>query len=159
MTSITTRISLPFHPRKRSSFVYIRFLRVTVNDTQSRSEIQWRRISKVNSSIKRCIGHRHVCVYDHIVALKSWHLHSFPMLGCGTRYPVCDEADCRATWFKALMQTKLDIPVLEVEQNKCLWTLFHWCFGDCRMLAYKISACEVCIVWLKPIAACKIWCH
>ena len=34
--------------------------------------------------------------------------------------------------------------------------LFCCCFDDCRMLAYKISACEVCTICLKPTAACKM---
>ena len=43
-----------------------------------------------------------------------------------------------STWFK----------------GKC--TLFYSCFGNCRRLAYKISAYEVCIICPKLIAACKI---
>ena len=32
-------------------------------------------------------------------------------------------------------------------------------FALCRMMAYKILGCEVCITWLKAIAACKIGCE
>ena len=39
-------------------------------------------------------------------------------------------------------------------QGKCM--LFHSCFGNCRRLAYKILAYEVCIMCPKHIAACKI---
>ena len=39
-------------------------------------------------------------------------------------------------------------------QGKC--TLFYSCFSNCRRLAYKISAYEVCIICSKLIAACKI---
>ena len=45
-----------------------------------------------------------------------------------------------STWFK----------------GKC--TLFYSCFGNCRRLAYKISAHEVCIICWKLIADCKIHC-
>ena len=58
-----------------------------------------------------------------------------------------------------LMQTEQAFPNLEVEQNEGRWTQIYCCFCDCRILAYNISACEVCIIWRKPIAACKIQCH
>ena len=45
-----------------------------------------------------------------------------------------------STWFK----------------GKC--TLFYSCFSNCRRLAYKIGAHEVCIICPKLIAACKIHC-
>ena len=41
-------------------------------------------------------------------------------------------------------------------QGKC--TLFYSCFNNCRRLAYKILAYEVCIICPKLIAACKIHC-
>ena len=41
-------------------------------------------------------------------------------------------------------------------QGKC--TLFYSCFGNCRGLAYKTLAYEVCIICPKLIAACKIHC-
>ena len=41
-------------------------------------------------------------------------------------------------------------------QGKC--TLFYSCFGNCRRLAYNISAYEVCIICPKLIAACQIHC-
>ena len=41
-------------------------------------------------------------------------------------------------------------------QGKC--TLFYSCFGNCRRLAYKISAYEVCIICPKLKAACQIIC-
>ena len=37
-------------------------------------------------------------------------------------------------------------------KGKC--TLFYSCFGNCRRLAYKISAYEVCMICPKLIAAC-----
>ena len=43
-----------------------------------------------------------------------------------------------STWFK----------------GKC--TLVYSCFGNCRWLAYKSSAYEVCIICPKLIAGCKI---
>ena len=46
----------------------------------------------------------------------------------------------KSTWFK----------------GKC--TLFYSCFDNCRRLAYKIAAYEVCIICPKLIAACKIHC-
>ena len=45
-----------------------------------------------------------------------------------------------STWFK----------------GKC--TLFYFCFGNYRRLAYKISAYEVCIICPKLFVACKIHC-
>ena len=35
---------------------------------------------------------------------------------------------------------------------------FTLCFGNCRMLAYKISAYEVCTICPKLLANCKIHC-
>ena len=40
-----------------------------------------------------------------------------------------------------------------------IMALFYCCFCDCRMLAYKITACEVCIIWQEPIRACRIQCE
>ena len=72
-----------------------------------------------------------------------------------TRYSVCDVFialkiamkpgyPCwmwnESTWFK----------------GKC--TLVYSCFGNCRRLAYKSSAYELCIICPKLIAACKIHC-
>ena len=45
-----------------------------------------------------------------------------------------------STWFK----------------GKC--TLCYSCFGNYGRLAYKISACEVCITYSKLFVACKIHC-
>ena len=50
------------------------------------------------------------------------------------------------------------LSLLIVERNKGKRTLFYSCFGNCQMLANKISTCEVCIIWWKLIAACKIQC-
>ena len=52
----------------------VRFWRVMVNGAQSRSKL--RRISEAKSSIRSCIGHKYVYVYElgcRIVALKSWY--------------------------------------------------------------------------------------
>ena len=38
-------------------------------------------------------------------------------------------------------------------KGKC--ALFYCCFDHYRMLAYKISACEVCMICRKPTEACK----
>ena len=45
---------------------------------------------------------------------------------------------------------------MRVEPNNGKWALFYCCFCDYRMLAYKITACEVCIIWQEPIRACGI---
>ena len=45
------------------------------------------------------------------------------------------------------------IPILENEHGKGKCTLFYCCFGHYRMLTYKISACEVCMIWRKPTEA------
>ena len=72
---------------KRSHFVLstsdsrVRFWHVMVNGAQSRSKL--RRISKAKSSIRSCIGHKYVYVYElgcRIVALKSW----YPCFQCDT---------------------------------------------------------------------------
>ena len=42
---------------------------------------------------------------------------------------------------------------MERDKGKCM--LFYCCFGHYRMLAYKISACEVCMICRKPTEACK----
>ena len=81
MASITTRIQLPSDHRKKKSLCLptsdsrVRFWRVIiVNGAQSRSKL--RRISKAKSSIRSCIGHKYVYIYElvyRIVALKSWY--------------------------------------------------------------------------------------
>ena len=80
MASITTRIQLPSDHRKKKSLCLptsdsrVRFWRVIVNGAQSRSNL--RRISKAKSSIRSCIGHKYVYVYElgcRIAALKSWY--------------------------------------------------------------------------------------
>ena len=43
------------------------------------------------------------------------------------------------------------------DEGKCM--LLYCCFGHYRMLAYKISACELCIIWRKPTEALKIHCQ
>ena len=48
---------------------------------------------------------------------------------------------------------KPGIPILEIEHDKGKCTLFYFCFGHYRMLAYTISACEICIIWRKPTEA------
>ena len=40
--------------------------------------------------------------------------------------------------------------MLETGHDTGKYTLFHCCFGLLRMLAYKISACEVWKIWRKP---------
>ena len=50
------------------------------------------------------------------------------------------------------------LSLLDIDRNKGKWTLFYSCFCNCRILAYKISACQVCMIWWKLIAACKIHC-
>ena len=52
--------------------------------------------------------------------------------------------------------TKWDNPILhETEHNKGKCALFYCCFVHYRKLAYKISACEVCIICRKPTEAFK----
>ena len=46
-------------------------------------------------------------------------------------------------------------PIMEIEHYKGKCTLFYCCFGHYRMLSYKISACEVCMICRKPTEACK----
>ena len=50
---------------------------------------------------------------------------------------------------------KRDNPILEMDHDKGKCTLFYCCFGHYRKLAYKISACEVCMICRKPTEACK----
>ena len=47
------------------------------------------------------------------------------------------------------------IPFLEIEHNQGKCTLFYCCFNHDRMLAYKILACEVCMIWQKSTEALK----
>ena len=54
-----------------------------------------------------------------------------------------------------LRSTKPCFPILEIEHDKGKCTLFYCCFGHYRILAYKIAACEVCIIWRKPTEASK----
>ena len=44
-------------------------------------------------------------------------------------------------------------------QRRPKWALFYCFVGDFRILAYKISAFEMCMIWRKPIATCKIQCQ
>ena len=80
MASITTRIQLPYDHRENKSLCLqtsdsrVRFWLVIVNGAQSRSKL--RCISKAKLSIRSCIGHKYVYVYElgcRIVALKSWY--------------------------------------------------------------------------------------
>ena len=45
------------------------------------------------------------------------------------------------------------IPILEIEHDQGKRMLFYCCFGHYQMLAYKIAACEACIIWRKPTEA------
>ena len=56
-------------------------------------------------------------------------------------------------------QTKPGTPMLGLEDDKGKFTLFYCCFGHYRILAYKISACEVSMIWRKPTEAFKINCQ
>ena len=51
------------------------------------------------------------------------------------------------------------VPMLGLEHDKGKCTLFYCCFGHYRILAYKISAYKVCIIWRKPTEAFKIHCQ
>ena len=42
---------------------------------------------------------------------------------------------------------------MERDKGKC--TLFYCCFRHYQMLAYEISACEVCMICRKPTETCK----
>ena len=44
-------------------------------------------------------------------------------------------------------------------QSLTKWVMFYCCFGDLRILAYKIAAYVVCMIWQKQITACKIQCQ
>ena len=72
-----------------------------------------------------------------------------------TRYHVCDVWVYRAT--NSADAVEVGYPTVGSQENDGKRTLFHCCFGDCRMLVYKF--CDVCIIWRKPIAACKIQCQ
>ena len=47
----------------------------------------------------------------------------------------------------------IHVGIVGHDKGKC--TLFYCCFDHYRMLAYKISVCEVCIIWRKPTEAFK----
>ena len=51
----------------------------------------------------------------------------------------------------------LGVQILEIEHNKGKCTPFRCCFGHNKywMFAYKIPACEVCMIWRKPTETCK----
>ena len=80
-----TRIQLPsHHPEKKS-------LCLPTSDSRSDSDASWWMLHKVDphydayrrqkSSIRSCIGHKYVYVYEvgcRIVALKSWYLWFLP---------------------------------------------------------------------------------
>ena len=72
-----------------------------------------------------------------------------------TRYPVCDVSVYRAK-IALINAGDAGISLLVIERNKGKWTLFYSCFGNCRVLACKILSREVCMIWRKLIAACKI---
>ena len=50
---------------------------------------------------------------------------------------------------------KPGVPILEIEHYEGKCTPFYCRFGHYRMLAYRISACEVCMIWRKPTETCK----
>ena len=59
--------------------------------------------------------------------------------------------------FTTALKIAAGFPVHDTEfghdKGKC--TLFYCCFDHYRMLAYKISVCEACIIWRKPTKALK----
>ena len=59
--------------------------------------------------------------------------------------------------FTTALKVALGFPIHDTEfghdKGKC--TLFYCCFDHYRMLAYKISVCEACIIWRKPTEAFK----
>ena len=138
---------------KKSSSVYIRFLRVTVNNTHRYPKL--RLISKIKLSIESCVGHTYVCDYEvgcRIVALKSWYLYNkFP-----TQYPGYHLLFGDWGWDKT---HTTDSYRLFHGPWSGLVVSIHCYFDDCRMLAYSIMACEVCIIWRKPIVTCKSQYH
>ena len=76
-----------------------------------------------------------------------------------TRYSVCDALI--ALKIVVINAKKPGYPCwISIEltwfQGKC--TSFYSCFGNCRRLAYTISAYEVCIMCPKLMATCKIHC-
>ena len=86
--------------------------------------------TKLVKDVKQTLG---IPSLTRLTALKIAVIHAEK-----PRYPCCMSNE--STWFK----------------GKC--SLFYYCFGNCRRLAYKISAYEVCIICSKLIAACKIHC-
>ena len=80
MTSITT---LPSNPREGTKAVLfsVKFLRVTVYRYTEKVDPNYNAYRRQKWSIKRCIGHKCVCVYGAgcwLVALKSWYLYFLP---------------------------------------------------------------------------------
>ena len=76
-----------------------------------------------------------------------------------TRYSVCDALT--ALKIAVINAKKRGYPCWMSNEStwfKCKCTLFDSCFGNCRRLAYQISAYEVCIICPKIFAACKIHC-
>ena len=57
-------------------------------------------------------------------------------------------------WRQSLVFIALKSGV-EIEHDKSKCTPFYCCVVHYRKLAYKISACEVCMIWRKPTETCK----
>ena len=55
--------------------------------------------------------------------------------------------------------TKQAFPILGIKHDKGKCMLFYFCCSHYLILAYTISACEVCIIWRKPTGAFKIHCR
>ena len=114
-----------------------------------------RLISKIKSSIKSCVGHTYVCDYEvgcRIVALKSWYLYNkFP-----TKYP--GDHLLFGDWGWDKIHTTDSYRLFHGPWNGLVVGI-HCYFDDCRMLAYSIMACEVCMIWRKPIVTCKSQYH
>ena len=86
--------------------------------------------------------------------------------GAGKTVPTSPSGDSTAGgipahggWRQSLVFTALKSRVSQfwkfIEHDKGKCTLFYCCFGHHLMLAYKISACEVCMIWRKPTETCK----
>ena len=85
------------------------------------------------------------------------HMHEASSNVEQTRYPVMTRhmfIPLKIAWIPT---KRLGFP------NGCrtkLWLMgaVYCCFCNGRMLAYKITACKVCIIWQDPIGACRIQC-
>ena len=143
-------ISLSTHYRNHSTFLY--FIRKTQQTTRLTTSALLRYVRSARSQSRNLLdpftAHGTAC------SRESWLVCTKLIKNVEqTRYPVKVTRVYHAK-IALLNANEAGQSLLDIERNEGKRRLFYSCFGECRMFAYTISACEV----RKLIPAYKIQC-